>query len=198
MNKIKLLVGIALLCSVIPSVAQNRFGILGGGNLSTSSADNSKVKIGYFVGGLYDIKVNDQFYIQPQLLFSYEENKLKNTDLGGFYSQYDLNLPVLASFKINLNKNLSIRINAGPYLQYALFGRDKKLVIKGSDEKESTALGWWHQDFGDHFTYGIKAGGSLETAHLFYFIEGKYSLRKSYLNFDKHGYTFSLGVGYKF
>ncbi len=196
MNKIKLLLGIALLCLAIPSLAQSRFGILGGGSLSTSSAKDSKVKPGYFVGGLYDIKVCDNFYIQPQLLFSYEENELKNTETG-FYSQYGLTLPVLASFKVNLDNGLSLRFNAGPYLKYALFGHDKHTVIF-SDNKESVAQGWWHQDFGDHFTYGVKAGLSLEAKHLFYFIDGKYSLKKNMLNFYGHGYTVNLGLGYKF
>ena len=59
----------------------------------------------------------------------------------------------------------------------------------------STSLGWWHQDFPDHFTYGGRAGVSLESEHFIYTIDGKCSLRKR--PFGQSG-SLSAGVGYKF
>lgn len=58
-----------------------------------------------------------------------------------------------------------------------------------------SSLGWWHQDFPDHFTYGGRAGVSLESEHFIYTIDGKCSLRKRPFG---RSVSLSAGVGYKF
>lgn len=182
-----------LACFVIPSFAQNRWGIMGGGLLSKSTAEGAYFRGGGFVGGLYDIRVNDAWYIQPQLLFTYEEfrtNKPKYISSGkNFYSKFNLDLPLLASFNVRINQKVNMRINAGPYVSYALFGREQS---KGS------GLGWWHHDFWDHFTYGVKGGLAFETKHFFYTVDCKYSLNKHELFYNAHGLALSVGIGYKF
>jgi hypothetical protein len=167
------------------ATAQSHWGVISGANFSTSSAKNTGWRTGGYVGALYDILLGNSWYIQPQLLYSYEENEKK--DGSNLYSQHAFTLPVLASFKVRLNDAFSMRINAGPYLQYAMFGRNK--------EKWG---GWWHADFGDHFTYGLKGGIALEHKHCFFSMDGKYSLKKSFLNNEGHGLTLSVGIGYKF
>ena len=171
----------------LPLLAQNHWGIMGGANLSTTTAEGFKWRAGGYVGGLYDVQLSESWYVQPQLLFSYEENKSKNvskTDV--FFSQYALTLPVLASFRVRLSDAFFMRVNAGPYVQYALFGNQQEYGE------------WWHADFGDHFTYGLKGGLALESKHWFGTIDCKYSLKKSFVNYDGHGLTFSAGIGYKF
>lgn len=184
---------------VFSASAQNRWGVMGGANLSTSSAKDFKWKAGGYIGGLYDIRLSGSWYIQPQLLFLYEENDSKDkASYRAFYSQYALTLPVLASFKINMDDALALRINAGPYLQYALFGRDRRNYSDESGKNIQTGLGWWHADFGDRFTYGLKAGLSLEGKHWFGTIDCKYSLKKNFVNYEGHGLSLSAGIGYKF
>ena len=48
------------------------------------------------------------------------------TRLGtdSFFSKFNLELPILASYNVALNNKWNLRINAGPYLSYAMFGRD--------------------------------------------------------------------------
>lgn len=175
------------LMASITSFAQNRWGIMSGVNLSTSSAKDFGWRTGGYVGGLYDIRLTDSWYIQPQLLFSYEANKREAGALPKFFrSQYALTLPVLASFKVQMSDDFSLRINAGPYVQYAMFGNEQKYGE------------WWHADFGDHFTYGLKGGLAAEYRRWFFSADCKYSLRKSFLNADGHGLTLLLGLGYKF
>lgn len=184
----RLLMPLVALCFMVTtSFAQNRWGIMSGVNLSTSSAKDFGWRAGGYIGGLYDIQLSDAWYIQPQLLFTYEENKLK-AKMGSdvFWSQYALTLPVLASFKVKLSNVFSMRINAGPYVQYALFGNQQEYGE------------WWHADFGDHFTYGLKGGIALEHNHWLFSMDCKYSLKKSFLNNDGHGLTLSAGIGYKF
>ncbi|EOS15155.1 porin family protein [Phocaeicola sartorii] len=197
--KIYISVFFFFLISVFHISAQNRWGIIGGANLSTSSAKDFGWRTGGYIGGLYDIRLSESWYIQPQLLYSYEENSTKdNSHIDIFYSQHALTLPVLASFKVPLSDAFSLRINVGPYIQYALFGRNGRSSIDMNGEVIPKKLGWWHADFGDHFTYGLKGGLALEHRHLFLSMDCKYSLKKSFLNYDGHGTTLSVGIGYKF
>lgn len=172
---------------------------MGGINLSTTSAGEFGWRAGGYIGGLYDIRLSESWYIQPQLLYSYEENQTKGkSPVDIFYSQHALTLPVLASVKLPLNKALALRVSAGPYIQYALFGRNKMAYSNAEGESVGNKLGWWHADFGDRFTYGLKGGLSLEGNHWFGVIDCKYSLKKSWLNYEGHGLTLSAGIGYKF
>ena len=93
-----------------------------------------------------------------------------------------------------MNNKWNLRINAGPYLSYAMFGRDKSIDYAYGNGMHSS-LGWWHQDFPDHFTYGGRAGVSLESEHFIYTIDGKCSLRKRPFG---QSVSLSAGVGYKF
>lgn len=43
------------------------------------------------------------------------------------FSKFNLELPILASYNVALNNKWNLRINAGPYLSYAMFGRDKSI-----------------------------------------------------------------------
>ena len=194
------LISVLSVFTLLSTPAQNRWGVMGGINYSSTSAKDINGKLGGYVGGLYDIELNKSWYVQPQLQFSYEANEAKDKNAAGykfFTSQYALTLPVLASYKINLSDDWSMRIFAGPYAQYALFGRDRQATVD-SNGKTSSEMGWWHGNFGDRFNYGLMGGLSVERNHLFFFVEGKYSLKKSALNFDGHGRTLSAGVGYKF
>lgn len=111
-----------------------------------------------------------------------------------FFSKFNLELPILASYNVALNNKWNLRINAGPYLSYAMFGRDKSIDYAYGNGMHSS-LGWWHQDFPDHFTYGGRAGVSLESEHFIYTIDGKCSLRKRPFG---RNVSLSAGVGYKF
>ena len=187
-----------LACMALSANAQNQWGVIGGVNMSTSSAENMKWKVGGYVEALYDIRLSDSWYLQPQLIYSYEENETKAVQgFSDFCSQHALTLPVLASYKVGLGDNDALRISAGPYLQYAMFGRYRSIVI---DDKENArqSLEWWHSSFGDRFTYGIKGGIGYEHGHFMLNADCKYSLRKSFLNNDGHGLSLSVGVGYKF
>lgn len=186
--KAKLLFLMSLFMIVVFSAAaQNRWGVVGGVNLSTTSAKGFKWRTGGYVGGLYDIRLSESWYIQPQLILTYEENDSKDkTKVDTFFSQYALTLPVLASFKVKLSDAFSMRINAGPYVQYAMFGCQQKYGE------------WWHLDFGNHFTYGLKGGVSVEHKHWFVSMDCKYSLKTNFVNYGGHGLTLSAGIGYKF
>lgn len=193
------------------AVAQNRWGIMSGANLSTSTAHSSglwsgfdsKWRAGGYIGGLYDIQLSDSWYIQPQLIFSYEVDRTNYLtreraaeDLDVSTGMYSLTLPVLASFKVNLSKSWALRINAGPYVQYAMFGRNRTLFTVDSKEQSYTSS--WDMSFWKHFIFGLKGGVSVERNHWFFSVDCKYSLMRHSLNHEGHGLSLSAGVGYKF
>ena len=160
--KIKqILLCMLLACFILPASAQNSWGIVGGGLFSKSLSRDARFSLGGYAGGMYDVHVKNSWYVQPQLLFTYEEFRSK-TRLGtdSFFSKFNLELPILASYNVALNNKWNLRINAGPYLSYAMFGRDKSIDYAYGNGMHSS-LGWWHQDFPDHFTYGGRTGVSL-------------------------------------
>ena len=119
---------------------------------------------------------------------------MKNSDPRQGLVPIPFLLPILASYNVALNNKWNLRINAGPYLSYAMFGRDKSIDYAYGNGMHSS-LGWWHQDFPDHFTYGGRTGVSLESEHFIYTIDGKCSLRKRPFG---RNVSLSAGVGYKF
>lgn len=127
--KIKqILLCMLLACFILPASAQNSWGIVGGGLFSKSLSRDARFSLGGYAGGMYDVHVKNSWYVQPQLLFTYEEFRSK-TRLGtdSFFSKFNLELPILASYNVALNNKWNLRINAGPYLSYAMFGRDKSI-----------------------------------------------------------------------
>lgn len=208
----KIVLFICALLSTVAVNAQGHFGVMGGANLSTSSAKDADCRVGGFVGGLYDVQLTRNFYLQPRLVFSYQENQRKavntsvtpNSDLGNeFVSQWGLTLPVLASFRFNLSDNTSLRLNAGPYLQYALFGKERTVSHYYSQEGSMPVATLsqkksWHHDFGDKLTYGTQVGVQFEYMKFFVTADYKHSFRRSILNMDGFENTIQLGLGYRF
>ena len=116
--KIKqILLCMLLACFILPASAQNSWGIVGGGLFSKSLSRDARFSLGGYAGGMYDVHVKNSWYVQPQLLFTYEEFRSK-TRLGtdSFFSKFNLELPILASYNVALNNKWNLRINAGPYL----------------------------------------------------------------------------------
>lgn len=103
-----------LACFILPASAQNSWGIVGGGLFSKSLSRDARFSLGGYAGGMYDVHVKNSWYVQPQLLFTYEEFRSK-TRLGtdSFFSKFNLELPILASYNVALNNKWNLRINAG-------------------------------------------------------------------------------------
>ena len=88
--KIKqILLCMLLACFILPASAQNSWGIVGGGLFSKSLSRDARFSLGGYAGGMYDVHVKNSWYVQPQLLFTYEEFRSK-TRLGtdSFFSKF--------------------------------------------------------------------------------------------------------------
>ena len=93
---------------------------------------------------------------------------------------------------MRLNNQTALRLNAGPYIQYAVFGREKPY------QPSDSSLRWWHYDFGDKITYGGQVGLQVEYKKFFTTIDFKHSLRRNQLNINGFENTIQVGIGYKF
>ena len=75
--KIKqILLCMLLACFILPASAQNSWDIVGGGLFSKSLSRDARFSLGGYAGGMYDVHVKNSWYVQPQLLFTYEESLL--------------------------------------------------------------------------------------------------------------------------
>ena len=194
--KRKQIVPLAFLATSLGSFAQG-LNVTANVGAVSSSAKNEKTTIGGFLGAGYEFGVGKNFYIGPQLRLNYEEFKQKGaTTYGTFYSQYSTSLHALATYKIPVGEALALNINAGPYAQYAIFGRTHTSVKDGGKAPE---LGWWHSDFGGKFTYGITAGVGLEIGGKWrVMFDYKQALKKTDMTHGGNANALSVGVGYSF
>lgn len=208
----KTTLSILLLSTAMSGMAQGKFGVLAGANISNQSAeiyttaDNVKLSsskgfragAGAYVGGFYDAPVANNFFIQPQLLLSYETHQGDGKELEMLdYSSLNLTIPVLASYNIRLAEATNLRLQAGPYAQYAICGRNKTYTIHADKTTELTN-GWWHQSFGDRLSYGLEGGVQLHFDKFMVTADYRYSLRKSTLVGTGHESNIAVGLGYRF
>ena len=89
--KKKVLAFVLTVLSVFPVAAQNRWGVTGGLGWSfscTDKADFDGARPGFYLGGLYDVKLSEQWYFQPQLLFTRTSHRISISDVKGFNDVY--------------------------------------------------------------------------------------------------------------
>ncbi len=129
-----------ILCSIIflGATAQVQWGIKAGGNMSAmlmkdeSGYLKTKLVPGFHLGGLAEVALSENFFVQPSLLFTSKGFKV---DQDGFaehlygadqikFTSYYLELPVNFIYKPNVG-NSKMLLGAGPYIAYGLGGNWK-------------------------------------------------------------------------
>ena len=202
--KQKLIIMLFLLSGVLPIAAQNQWGIIGGINFSSTNNKDFTWKPGGYLGILYDMPLDRSWSFQPRLYVSYEHFQNRDKELPAWgvmqpsYNQWNITLPLLASFKLNPGDQTVLSLHAGPYLQYSMFGRIEASYLESENNHVSYSKSW-SQDFGRHFSYGIYTGLSMERERWITSFDFKYNLRSSTLSsLAKHEMSLSVGVGYKF
>lgn len=175
------LVAIAVVAISTATFAQLQFGVKGGLNLANLSGDvsDTKMKIGFMVGGFASYEVNEQLSVQPELMFSQAGCKY---DIGSDTYKINLNyivLPVMVKYSFG-----DINLQAGPQIGFLLSAEDD-----GEDIKD----GMKSVDFG----LNIGAGYQMDKIG----IEARYNLGLSNIN-DGTGEVKTNGiqilVSYKF
>jgi opacity protein-like surface antigen len=162
-----------------------KFGVKAGVNFTNFTGDGEwDGKTGFFVGGLVDFGIGENFHIQPELLYSTEGAEV---DLGEFgtadYGISYLRVPVM--FKYYIMEGLNLQ--AGPQVAFKI----------GTAEDEL-------DEFTESIDFGLGIGGGYEMTNGLMF-DVRYNLGLSNVFEDVDGESsdnkntgIMLGVGYRF
>ncbi|MBC9914219.1 porin family protein [Chitinophaga varians] len=103
-----ILSGILAIGTVLAVKAQTvKFGVKGGLNLAKITNESSaKTRASFYAGGLVNIALDENWAIQPELLYSGQGAKLKSSYLGGLITTEGtlktdyINIPVMVQYSI--------------------------------------------------------------------------------------------------
>lgn len=112
-----------VLVAVISSHAQIRFGAKAGLNISSivgKDVEGYGSKAGFFLGGVVNIPVLEQFSIQPEALISLQGAKWEDYD-GSTHLSY-IHVPVLARY----TTRFGLYGETGPQLGFLISAKDKE------------------------------------------------------------------------
>ncbi|WP_109299153.1 porin family protein [Aquimarina sp. AU474] len=197
MNKIVLFLLTSIFITAVSQAQEIKFGVKGGLNLSTLSGDSPNIsgRTSFHGGAVLEVKFNDKFALQPELLYSEQGASAENGQLVNIETKLRLNyinIPILA--KYYLTKGLSVE--AGPQLGI-LIDAGVQDTIDGVLQGEEDAK---DQFKNIDFSFGFGLGYNL-TQH--FFTQARYNVGLSNVfeddnNFEDANGVFQLSVGYLF
>jgi len=169
-------------------------GIKGGANFSKfTEYSNSDYLTGFHIGSTLDIPLSKKFYFQPGLLFTLKGTEFNSNILisEGKVSIYALEVPLLFSFRPQLNEQLKLITNFGPYVNYGLFG-SKKYKYENSTVKGSPFDSYNRFDIGLDLGIGLQYKRYIITGE---FLMGFNDAEKETIAKNK---AFRISLGYLF
>lgn len=175
----------------------SQIGVTGGLNFSSlrSDADNSNYKIGFHIGGFYDIRLSGNLYLQPQLLLSHNPTSVTYDLVKITSNGYYLTTPVLFSYKFPVRGKNKFGFDLGFYTSLGLFGDEKNSLTKdGVTENRSNPL---FDDYWERFEIGLIGGIRYELDKVIFSGHYKHGLQTMNSLGDKVS-LFMLSVGYRF
>lgn len=219
LRKITLPTLLLTLCA-FQAFAQFSIGLRGGIHLGDFAlknvegfATNPESRLGGLFGVVSEIRLNDNFAIQPELNFiqkgSRQELSLSDSLFGDIDVKAEvilnyLELPVLFKFGGNVGSMVRVDALAGPGFGYALNGKFKNVsTVNGETESENEAIDF-DKDELSRTDVSIHVGGMLtlkagEAAKIF--VDGRYIIGLTNLNTSNEtnearnrGGSFSAGV----
>jgi len=189
-----LLSAVAVMAFMSVSAQETRFGVKAGANLAnfTGDVDDLDSKVGFHVGGFAEIKLTDKFAVQPEILFSTQGAKYKESGYEEKTNLSYLNIPVMAKYYVAEKFSLE----AGPQIGFLLSAKSK---FDGGGESGDVDIkdGLKSIDFGVNFGAGYDFTENLSVGL-------RYNLGLSNISDSEEGdgkiknSVFSLSVGYKF
>ena len=98
-------------------------------NIGGKDAENNKMLIGFHVGAFAEIKFNDQFALQPEVVYSAQGSKgeVSETVMGVTFSAEEelkvnyINVPIMAKYYFTDN----FAVEAGPYVGFLMSANSK-------------------------------------------------------------------------
>lgn len=180
---------------------QLKFGPKAGVNFSNlSNVSKAKMLTGFYVGAVAEIKLNEKFSLQPELVYSsqgaenvYSENAVQhhNHDIVSY-----INIPVMG--KYFLTNSFSIEL--GPQFGFLVMAENKdKITTNGVEVKENNDF----KNEVNSFDFAIGAGLAYDLSNGF-FVNTRYNYgitnvgKSDRYYSDSKNRVIQLGVGYKF
>lgn len=195
MKKIFLSLAAVLAIGTVAHAQQEvKFGPKAGVNFSNlSGLDNTDMKVGFHVGAVAEIKFNDKFSVQPELVYSSQGTKWSSDlplvgKVETKINQDYINVPIMAKYYIVDG----FSVEAGPQVGFLV-----KSEIKAGDEKQDSKDAFKSVDFGLNFglAYDLPMGA---------FVNARYNLGLADIRENTDGgdaiknSVIQVGVGYKF
>ena len=202
MKKLTLtLLGLVAISTSAVAQQEVKFGPKAGVNISNlSGVDNSEMKIGFHVGAVAEIKFNEKFSVQPEVIYSSQGNKgeflMANVKLADYTQTIDyINIPIMAKYYIV--EGFSVEL--GPQVGF---------IVKAETKYENKVVGATvtdgdNKDFYKSIDFGLGVGLAYDLP-MGFFVGGRYNLgladiRENSDNGDAiKNSVIQVGVGYKF
>lgn len=183
-------------------------------NISGKDAENKKMLIGFHVGAFAEIKFNDKFAVQPEILYSAQGAKKEGTrNVVGVNvttnstSKVDyINVPIMAKYYVVP----SLAIEAGPYVGFLMSAKTEGTI---NSMGQNVSIDSDDKDSSNSIDFGVGVGASFNLNNGF-FIGARYNLgltkvgKDSSLTIggvevsrealDTKNTVIQVGVGYKF
>jgi hypothetical protein len=186
----KIIISMAIFAFGFANAQETKFGVKGGFNLSNlTPSEGAKSLLGFNIGGFAEVKLNEKFAIQPELLFSTQGSKF---DIEGSMIKNSLsylNIPVMFKYYVADKFNVEAGPQIGVLMSAKLKGDGDSLDIK--DAYKSIDFGV-NCGVGYSFSENISAGlrYNLGLSNILKSIEGETTNEKNSV--------IQLSVGYKF
>nr|WP_298005399.1 porin family protein [uncultured Flavobacterium sp.] len=188
MKKITLtLLGLVAFSTSALAQQEVKFGPKAGVNFATvngKDTDEAKMMIGFHVGAFAEIKFNDKFAVQPEVLFSAQGAKVKesgtevvmgvpvNYEAEGKTKLNYINIPIMAKYYITDN----FAVEAGPYVGFLMTAEteyEATMSAAGISQTEKSTEDI--KDFSNSIDFGVGVGASFNLDSGF-FIGARYNL----------------------
>lgn len=180
MKKITLtLLGLVAVSTSALAQQEVKFGPKAGVNFATLNGKDAKeadMQVGFHIGAFAEIKFNEQFAIQPEILYSTQGAQTKGTIQvmgvtanyeGGVKSSY-INVPIMAKYYVVP----SFAVEVGPYVGF---------LMKAEAESNISAMGASQElkqdikDASNTVDFGVGVGASFNLDNGF-FVGARYNL----------------------
>ena len=183
-------------------------------NIAGKDAEDNKMLIGFHVGAFAEIKFNDKFAIQPEILYSAQGAKQEGSQtIAGITTSYEataktsyINIPIMAKYYVAP----SFAVELGPYVGFLMSSDlESKNTIGSVTSETETDM----KDYTNSIDFGVGAGVSYNLDNGF-FIGARYNLGLTKLGkdssqtiggievsteaLDTKNAVIQVGVGYKF
>lgn len=168
-------------------------------------AEDNSMKSSLKVGVGVDIPLGGKWLLMPSIEYkqkgyksSYEFDYTKEEDK---ITLHYLQLPILMGYKIGFNNNAGMTLKFGPYLAYALKGKEKyEYSYDGVVEKESYDL--FEDTDVKRFDCGVSLGVDFEYKRFVIGAEGDFGciniMKDEYDDMKMYNAAVYFSVGYKF